>query len=320
MSEIINAKKPRKPRTKKIDMLKKKEAEKDVEHIPKKRGRKPKGGKIVKKSNILLENEDDAEEIIILHLKCKLSDASINTDRICDVKYTPDVVKEIKAYSNGDDEKYFTLDVAKDVVISVVDECSDINKDELKEYKIKQKNKRSITNKLKDLERRFNLNDVNKKSACFWCTCEFASSPIYIPSLLFRDRYDVYGCFCSPECASSHLFNENLDNNTKFERYQLLNFLYGKIYGYTKEIKQAPNPFYTLEKFYGNLSIQEYRQLLEYDRLILIINKPITKIFPEIHEDNNEFEMVYDNKVTLKKTAKKEKTNVIRDTFSSRTG
>ena len=70
----------------------------------------------------------------------------------------------------------------------------------------------------------------------------------------------------------------------KYERYQLLNYVYGKIYDYKKDIKPAPNPHYTLEKQYGNLTIQEYRQTLEYDRLILIIDKPLTKIYPELHE------------------------------------
>ena len=54
-----------------------------------------------------------------------------------------------------------------------------------------------------------------------------------------------------------------------------------------------------MSKYYGNLSIQEYRQLLEYDRLLLIINKPLTKIYPELHEDNNDFETIYENKISL---------------------
>ena len=43
-------KKPRKPRTKKIDMIKKKEEQAKLKESqpPKKRGRKPKGGKIMK--------------------------------------------------------------------------------------------------------------------------------------------------------------------------------------------------------------------------------------------------------------------------------
>ena len=47
--------------------------------------------------------------------------------------------------------------------------------------------------------------------------------------------------------------------------------MYGGVYGYKKEIEQAPNPFYTLDKYYGTLlTIQEYRQMLDYERIILL--------------------------------------------------
>ena len=200
----------------------------------------------------------------------------------------------------------------KDVVYNVIDEngnntkfsqpISETNDDDKETFREKHKNKKNIYNKLKELELLFNNNNnVNKKSDCFWCTCGFTTPPIYIPSLFHKEKYEVYGCFCSPECAAAYLFKENIDNNTKFERYQLLNYIYGKIYNYEKEIKFAPNPYYTLDKYYGNMTIQEYRQLLEYDRLILVIDKPVSKIYPEIHEDNNDFETVYENKLSLKK-------------------
>ena len=56
-----------------------------------------------------------------------------------------------------------------------------------------------------------------------------------------------------------------------------------------KNIKPAPDPFYTLDKYYGNLSIQEYRKLLKHDRLLLVVDKPLTRSLPELHEDNDEF-------------------------------
>ena len=161
-----------------------------------------------------------------------------------------------------------------------------------------------------------NLNNIKNRSCCFWCSYEFNSVPIHIPKVFYKEKYDVYGCFCSPECATSYLFNERIDNNSKFERYQLLNYVYGKIYNYTKNIKPAPDPYYTLEKYYGNLTIQEYRQLLEYDRLILIIDKPLTKIYPELHEDNNNFETIYENKISLKKQNKINKTNSLNKVFN----
>ena len=317
MVEKVTVKKVRKPRTKKTDIVDK--TEEAIPHVPKKRGRKPKGGKIVKKE-INLEEDSFDNQVIILHLKCKLNDLNetlfenINSQ----VNYNPNIIKEVKAYSNDETENYYNLNGNKneDVVYNIIDETEnkivqEVNNDEKENMKEKQKNKKNIHAKLKELESLFNNNNINKKSDCFWCTCDFTTHPIFIPSLYHKDKYEVYGCFCSPECAASYLFKENIDNNTKFERYQLLNYIYGKAYNYEKEIKFAPNPYYTLNKYYGNLSIQEYRQLLEYDRLILVIDKPVSKIYPEIHEDNNDFETVYENKLSLKKGVKTDKNDIL---------
>ena len=297
-----------------------------VVNIPKKRGRKPKGGKIVKKE---LNFEDSVvdEQVVILHLKCKMSELndSIFGNINSQINYDPNIIKEVKAYSTNDSDNYYKLNnnEHEEVVYNVIDENkhnSIIEQSDVLEKesttKEKQKCKKNIHNKLKELEILFNNNTINKKSDCFWCTCGFSTSPIYIPSLYYKEKYDVYGCFCSPECAASYLFKENIDNNTKFERYQLLNYLYGKIYKYEKEIKFAPDPYHTLDKYYGNLTIQEYRQLLEYDRLILVINKPVSKVYPEIHEDNNHFETVYENKLSLKKGIKPDKNDILNNVFS----
>ena len=99
--------------------------------------------------------------------------------------------------------------------------------------------------------------------------------------------------------------------------------------GYEKNIKPAPNPYYMLNKYYGNLNIQEYRSLLRNERLFFIVDKPLTRILPELHEDNDEF--VINNKIIpsnsnyqikkklLKKTLLQEerenKTNVINENF-----
>ena len=44
-----------------------------------------------------------------------------------------------------------------------------------------------------------------------------------------------------------------------------------------------------LNKFSGNLTIQEYRSLFKIDRLFLVVDKPLSRILPELHEDNEEF-------------------------------
>merc|ERR1711916_286386 len=102
-----------------------------------------------------------------------------------------------------------------------------------------------------------------------------------------NNMYYVYGCFCSPECGVSYLMNEIIDTSEKYERFQLLNYIYGSIFDYSQNIKPAPNPYYTLDKFYGNMSIQEYRRLLKNDRLLLIVDKPLTRVLPEIYEETD---------------------------------
>jgi hypothetical protein len=149
---------------------------------------------------------------------------------------------------------------------------------------------RTIWTKIEELAIALHTNNISdKKSACFWDTCDFDSPPIHIPKFEANGTYYCYGCFCSPECAAAYLFREPIDTATRFERYALLNHLYCKIYDYNKNVKPAPDPYHTLEKFYGNLSIQEYRRHLKSERILLVVDKPLTRMLPEIHEDNDEF-------------------------------
>ena len=249
---------------------------------PKKRGRKPKGGKIVTvashEENIVVPTPN-----VILHLKCGANDLK-NTGFFSNkcYEYDPtDVSGKIDAYQ---------FDEQKDNALfeSITPESS--NNTVLCEAKNTTSND-VISQKLKQLAHDLHNNNISdKKSACFYCTCDFDNPPIYIPKYSIDDTYHVYGCFCSPECAAGHLMKQtDVDPSSKFERYSLLNHIYCKIYDYEKNIKPAPDPHYTLDKFYGNLSIQEYRQMLKNERLLLIVDKPLTRSLPELHEDNDDF-------------------------------
>ena len=181
---------------------------------------------------------------------------------------------------------------------------------------------REIWKKLKVLEQDLHLNNVsNKKCACFHDTCDFDNPPIYIPKYFMNETYHVYGCFCSPECAVAYLMKEPIDTSTKFERYYLLNHIYCKIFEYKKNIKPAADPFYMLEKFYGNLTIQEYRALLRNERLFLVVDKPLTRIMPELHEDNDDFiinnKIIPSNTYQIKKRMQKKQTknNILNEHF-----
>ncbi|MEX0595791.1 MAG: hypothetical protein WD512_04755, partial [Candidatus Paceibacterota bacterium] len=255
--------------------------------IPKKRGRKPKGGKIIKPPIKDDDNEPDKQNII-LHLKCSIDDIEENifssSATLVDKSLNENVdgfsfsnnkdlpYEFIKPAENHDDQDQIKDSNAEKYVNRKNDTCHD-DSDNVKD----------IWKKLTDLENCLHNNDVSdKKSACFWCTCDFDNPPIFIPRYQLNNAYHVYGCFCSPECATAFLMKESIDTASKFERYHLLNHIYCKIYNYEKNIKPAPNPFYTLNKYYGNLTIQEYRKLLKNERLLLVVDKPLTRQLPEL--------------------------------------
>jgi hypothetical protein len=284
----------------------------------KKRGRKPKGGKIIQQ--VVSENNNkETKPNIILHLKCSLKDLQTNTFMSTNIECFNFLGKNDLNYEiiNSTNENNIQNKLSSCDNI-VTHEDTNENYDDDNYTKNKENDIRDVWKKLKVLEHNLHINNISdKKSACFWCTCEFDNPPIYIPKHFIKDSYHVYGCFCTPECATAYLMEENIDSSAKFERYHLINHVYSKIYDYKKNIKPAPNPFYLLDKYYGNLSIQEYRALLRNERLFLIVDKPLTRILPELHEDNDDF--IINNKIipanTLlikKKLQKKQQTkNVI---------
>jgi hypothetical protein len=278
----------------------------DVKQVMKKRGRKPKGGKIIQQV-IPVENQANDKPNVILHLKCSMKDLqnSVNSNAVDSYAFASkndlcyDVIgseniNSINTYYNEINNNIKTVKNVKTTKASMISNSSfnnyDDDEDEDDEYNTNKDATKEIWKKLKQLEHNLHINNVNnKKSACFWDSCDFDNPPVYIPKHFINGTYHVYGCFCSPECGVAYLMNENIDSSTKFERYHLFNHIYSKIYDYKKNIKPSPNPHYMLEKFYGNLSIQEYRSLLRNERLFIVVDKPLTRILPELHDDNDEF-------------------------------
>jgi hypothetical protein len=281
--------------------------------VPKKRGRKPKGGKIIQQPQhipIIKELKPN----VILHLKCFMKDLK-KTDwdgLVGSFYFLKNDSYEIVSNKDTDNitliQNNTLLDSREGILSDEENEMMDRDHskkciEENEEYK------KDICKKLKKLQYDLHNNNVpDNKSACFWCTYTFENPTIYIPKSCVKvehqpsvkvehqpsvkvdespGKYSVYGCFCSPECAVSYLMSENIDTSVKFERYALLNSLYSKIYNYTEVIKPAPDPHYLLEKFYGKLTIQEYRSSFKKDRLFLVLNKPLTHILPELIEDKD---------------------------------
>jgi hypothetical protein len=272
----------------------------DTKQVTKKRGRKPKGGKIIQQV-VPVDSLVNDKPNVILHLKCSMKDLHNSTNSSSIDSYTfntknnlcydvigSENINSINTYFN--DKSNMTSNALKPINNSINTCFNDYDEDDDDNASTNKDGTKEIWKKLKQLEHNLHVNNVNnKKSACFWDSCDFDNPPIYIPKHFMNGTYHVYGCFCSPECGVAYLMNENIDSSTKFERYHLFNHIYSKIYDYKKNIKPSPNPHYMLDKFYGNLSIQEYRSLLRNERLFIIVDKPLTRILPELHDDNDDF-------------------------------
>ena len=277
-----------------------KDSDKESKHVTKKRGRKPKGGKIIQQV-VPVDSLVNDKPNVILHLKCSMKDLHNSTNSNTVDSYTFNTknnlcydviggenINSVNTYFN--DKSNMTSNALKPITNSINTCFNDYDEDDDDNVSTNKDGAKEIWKKLKQLEHNLHVNNVNnKKSACFWDSCDFDNPPIYIPKHFMNDTYHVYGCFCSPECGVAYLMNENIDSSTKFERYHLFNHIYSKIYDYKKNIKPSPNPHYMLDKFYGNLSIQEYRSLLRNERLFIIVDKPLTRILPELHDDNDDF-------------------------------
>ena len=181
----------------------------------KRRGRKPKEEKYKRctaDSNITTDSPN-----VILHLKCSLSDLS-SSDRTPSPEGTNEtnlIETAVDKVGSSGDLTYAFLQAQQPKASFVLQEpismapqnTSNVDEDAYLWRKIKQ---------LGSLLHENNISD--KQSACFWCTCEFDSPPIFIPKSELSGRYNVYGCFCSPECGVAHLMEEKIDSSSKFER------------------------------------------------------------------------------------------------------
>ena len=305
----------------------------------KKRGRKPKGGKLILKQPEKT-NSDAPLSNVILHLRCSMHDLNEydnNTNKIVTdpLVYNPVVPPTIMTYNSNleksfsnydsqlakedDNDAYHDFDKNRQATLTTLASssivclaCSAKQRDsgETSEKNVTMHvdeddddiNMKDVNQKLKKVKLHLYKNtNPDKKSACFWCTYDYDNPSCYIPKYEMDGQLYGYGSFCRPECAVAYLMKENLDDSTKFERYHLLNQMYSKIYNYKKNIKPAPNPYFLLDKFYGNLTIQEYRKLLKTEHMLLVIEKPMTRILPELHEDNEDFIMnIYGTKAGAK--------------------
>lgn len=248
---------------------------------------------------------------VILQLKCSIREIDEYIQKsnwkYQNLTYNPSIPTDIQAYEDNTLQKNFgdysavdqentpafnptisttTISTECDKKVMICSSCQS-----KEENTVATTLKEAEIQKIKQLKIAFYKNEMQEKKAdCFWCTYPYDNDPCYILQYGYNNEIYGHGSFCSPECAVAFLFGNQStwDDSAKTESYQLMNYYYGKPNGFQQSIKPALSPYYFLEKFYGNLTIQEYRKLTKSQHMMLVVDKPVTRILPEIHEDNDQ--------------------------------
>ena len=139
-------------------------------------------------------------------------------------------------------------------------------------------------------------------SSCFWCCEPFDCVPVGIPIKKLNNTFYMYGNFCSPECAAAYIFNEKKYMNDCWEKYSMLNLIYGN----NQPIKMAPSKI-CLKKFGGRLTINEFRNICtRLNKSYKVLLPPMVSVLPMIEEinindDSNNIDMFLLNKEHINK-------------------
>ena len=103
---------------------------------------------------------------------------------------------------------------------------------------------------------------------CWQCDCNFNSIPYFIPTDMYRDRdgetvMDVYGVFCTANCAQLHINVYFKGDSTRFDKEQWLKRLY-KVFTGKSVDKIVPAPSKTcMQQYRGETGIS-HRQFREH--------------------------------------------------------
>jgi hypothetical protein len=179
----------------------------DVKQPMKKRGRKPKGGKIIQQV-IPTEIPANDKPNVILHLKCSMKDLhnstnsnnvesyTFNTKNLCYDVIGGENINSINTYSHSLNNNPLNNNSLNNNSINNTNNYHKNDDDDDDDFNTIKDTNKDIWRKLKQLEHNLHSNNVNnKKSACFWDSCDFDNPPIFIPKHFINGTYHVYGNF-----------------------------------------------------------------------------------------------------------------------------
>lgn len=260
-----------------------------IEEVPVKKGRRGRKPKYVYSSyDISTSNDDNSsgnqavedENIIVrLNISNDTLNESNNTNNLSNLDEQP------YAYNH---DTYNNISNVNDVLTPTQHQF-EIDK------KSSNENNAKIVNVLNEFAEKNKNNEwpINTSISCYWCVHRFDNSPVGIPINFKNDTFEVFGCFCSLECAAAYNFSENNSQDEMWERYQLLNMM-GRRMKLGNVIKPSP-PRLALKMFGGNMDIDTFRNIGKGNKLMNINFPPMTSITQQL-EEINDFEVNNDFK------------------------
>jgi hypothetical protein len=292
--------------------------------IPKKRGRKPTGKILSLQKGEITRIEND-ENCIIAHIPLQASDIekyskkSSNTEDSELNIYTGSSIIENNSTENSNNELSFD----NPVIFNQKKEKSDKNSEnkyikhlEKKIEKLKEKleyhNDKNTSTEVfsndynieKVINNLINVEDnkcvMNKKSElhCWWCCHKFDNIPFPLPNKFYKEKFFVFGNFCSASCALS--YNLDMQDHKIWERTSLIVKLYNLLTDNNIDTINPSLPRQSLDIFGGTYNINEFREnsmKIYNSRFIIPPMVPIITLIEESYKERNTYK--WDKKVNI---------------------
>jgi hypothetical protein len=249
----------------------------EEEKIKKKRGRKP-TGKIYEINKTLISNmASTTPNCIIAHLP--LSEKDINNiigkmdDDLIDIN--DEIIDDKLTYQTMSSYSSFVIEADDNLKYKYDDKCKELDECKKKYEDLIEKFKKFtyLEDKISDngmIEKKYYVSNSNifdvcgncwkdhSESRCWWCSHEFDTVPVGLPNKYQNNKFYLYGCFCSFNCA--HSYNLELKDYKIWERYSLLNYIKKIVFknDTIQNITSAP-PKQVLQIYGGTLTIEEFR-------------------------------------------------------------
>jgi len=257
--------------------------------LPSKRGRKPKD-KIYGVNKNLKNNLND---LYILHLP--ISYQKIKTLLLDEpYSYNPNLelpnafdpyIKNENLLDNSDLEENNNLHTLKND--NKDDQLnSDINNKLLNDdnENIEDNFSTNMLVKFSEYSKKYNKLPDETNNKCFWCLHGFSNEIFGLPLKINNNEFEMYGCFCSPQCVVSFNFQE-LNDDFSWERYSYINYLYNNT---NDKIYPAPSRL-VLTMFGGELSIEQFRNITDKKYNANILLPPLISIIPQLEVYKSNF-------------------------------